>query len=63
MNTEKLLSVSVVSKRLSCSVSSVYRLIDYYDLQAVKVGPKKGLRVSEKELQKYIESRKTDSIM
>jgi len=59
MKKGKLLTVGIVSKRLSCSISSVYRLIEYGDLSAVRTGPKKGLRVPEKKLDDYLTRNRT----
>lgn len=57
----KMLRVSGVSKRLNCSISYVYRLIEVGELKAVKIGVKKGIRVFESELDRFVQ--KNDVLM
>ena len=54
IEADKLLRVSSVSKRFDCSISYVYRLIDLGELKAVKIGVKKGLRVFESEVSRFL---------
>jgi len=56
----KLLPVHVVSDRLSLSKKTVYRLIDQGDLEAVRTTRKKGLRVFEAELSRYVTKKSTN---
>lgn len=58
MSSERLLPVSVVSKRLGNHISTVYRLIESGDLPAVRTGTKKGYRVKSGDLDQYINEKK-----
>lgn len=49
----RLLTVSQVADRLSCSRSWVYRLIDEGRLKAIRIGSRKGLRATEKSVADY----------
>lgn len=44
----KMLTVRMVSERLSMSISGVYKLINYGELRAIKTGKVKGNRVRGK---------------
>lgn len=55
--TDKLLPVSVVAKRLGCSVANVYRLIASGELVCVRTGVSKGYRVVAAELERFRERR------
>ena len=54
---DRCLRVSIVKDRLGCSTSNVYKLIEAGQLQAVSVGAKKGLRVRESELARFLKVR------
>lgn len=57
---EPLLTVPEVAERLNCGLSTAYRLIERRILPSVRVGAKKGgVRVTEEDLQRFIESRRT----
>ena len=43
----RLLDVQMVASRLSVGVSTVYRLIKTGQLEHLKIGPKKGIRIPE----------------
>ena len=53
--SEKLLPVSVVARRLGCSVSNVYNLIAAGEMTCVRVGASKGYKVPERELARFME--------
>ncbi len=53
-NKVKLLMASQVANRLTCSKRYVYKLIESERLRAVKIGIKKGYRISEDELERFI---------
>lgn len=57
MSEEKLLPVSVVARRLGCSVSNVYNLIAAGRLVAMRRGVKKGYAVRERELARFVQSQ------
>lgn len=50
----KLLRIDIVAKRLDCSKRQAYRLVSEGELEALKIGQTKGLRVSEDSLNNYI---------
>lgn len=55
-----MLTVSEVAERLKLSLSAIYELIADGQLPSVRLGPKKGaVRVTEEDLQAFIESRRT----
>lgn len=49
----RLFNVSQVKEELSCSRSWVYALIERGELRAVRLGTVKGLKVTQKSLDKY----------
>src|SRR6185437_1332329 len=53
-----MLKMKEVAERLNCSVQEVYVLKDAGLLTVVRTGIRKGYRVEEQELQRYIESRR-----
>ena len=59
---EKLLRVSQVSEKLSCHASHVYALIGAGKLPATRTGEKKGIRVSEEDLNKFIKMRRIKQV-
>jgi excisionase family DNA binding protein len=57
-----LLKVPEVAKRLNVGVSTVYALIAQGKLAAYQVGPRNGgLRISEDDLQRYLQSCKLET--
>ena len=55
-----LLKVPQVAESLSCSIATVYQLIDSGQLVAVKIGANGGgVRVSDEDLQSFIDPRRT----
>ena len=58
MSEEKLLPVSVVARRLGCSIDNVYRLIAAGELVCIRTGLKKGYMVEEDELACFKERRR-----
>jgi excisionase family DNA binding protein len=58
-STDRLLNIDQVRRRLNCSKSHVYNLIQAGDLPAVTLGASKGKRVYESEVDEYI-SKKTN---
>ncbi len=54
----KLLTVRTVSERLAMSISGVYQLISYGELKAIRTGRKKGLRITENDLNSFVDQRK-----
>lgn len=50
---ERLLDVQQVCRRLNCSKSHVYSLINAGELLCVKIGRVKGFRVPENSLETY----------
>lgn len=53
---EKMLPVSVVARRLGCSVSNVYNLIAAGRLVALRRGVKKGYAVRERDVEVFLRS-------
>ena len=51
-------TVEEVAVKLRCSASNVYSLIERGDLTYVSVGTSRGYRITEDDLQAFIESRK-----
>jgi excisionase family DNA binding protein len=49
-----LLKLKVVAERMDCSLSNVYNLVASGELPVHRVGLKKGLRVSENDLEAYL---------
>lgn len=54
-------NVAVAATLLGCSTSYVYKLVARGDLDAIRIGTRKGLQVTEASIEKYIkEHRGTD---
>jgi len=51
---EKLVAVHAVSKRLECSLSTVYRLIDKGKLRATVRGVERGYMVYESSIDEHL---------
>jgi excisionase family DNA binding protein len=51
----KLLRVTIAAKRLGLSQKSIYRLVKAKKIKMVKVGPKKGYRIVESSLIKFLD--------
>lgn len=49
----RLLNVAQVKEQLNCSRSWVYKLLEQGELKGVRLGTKKGLKVTEKSLERY----------
>jgi excisionase family DNA binding protein len=54
---DRLLPVSIVSRRLCVGTSTVYRLFEGGELPCVRVGAKKGYRVRESDLVAFLVRR------
>lgn len=54
----RLLNVVQVMERLNCSRSFVYKLVGAGQLKALRIGEVKGLRVTEKSLERFKKRRK-----
>lgn len=54
-----LLTLRDVAKRLRCSLSNAYGLVERGELRAYRVGAKKGYRVSEEQLQAFLAAAET----
>ncbi len=57
----RLLNVAQVMERLNCSRSFVYKLVGAGKLKALRIGAVKGLRVTEKSLDRFKLRRKLAS--
>lgn len=55
--TDRLLNIDQVRRRLNCSKSHVYNLIQAGGLPAVTLGDSKGKRVYESEVDLYLERK------
>lgn len=57
MSTElpKIFTVAEAAEYLRCDNSSVYRMINGGRLRSIRVGRKKGLRITEDALRAYLE--------
>jgi excisionase family DNA binding protein len=60
----RLLPVSVVMRRLTkhgypASKSYIYKLIDMGEIQSIRVGSRKGIRIREDWLDQYIKEKET----
>ena len=53
-----LLTVQKLMVRLDCSKSFAYKLIARGEFKVVRLGDVKGIRVTEKSLEKYIQRRR-----
>ena len=58
--TDRYLPVHHVMKILSCSKGHVSWLISNKHLQSIRIGDRCGVRISEKSLQAFIDSRQID---
>jgi excisionase family DNA binding protein len=56
---DRLLLVSEIAERLRCSESTVYNHIAQSRLEAYCVGKSKGYRVSEDQLQRFLDRMQT----
>ena len=59
---DRLLPVSVVMRRLTkhgypASKSYIYKLIDMGEIQSIRIGFRKGIRIREDWLDRYIEGK------
>lgn len=54
-----MLRVRDVAQRLGLSLSSAYQLIQSGDLASYSVGRRKAIRVSDDDLQRYLDSRRS----
>jgi excisionase family DNA binding protein len=57
--TLRLLSVAETANVLGCSIANVYSLLEAGDLPFVSIGVHKGYRIDLRDLESFIESRKT----
>lgn len=57
---ERLLDISTAAKRLNCCNANVYNLIRIGRIDAVRVGPRAGLRVTESSLVRFIDEGRVD---
>lgn len=58
--TDSLLKITEVAKRLNCSLSNAYALVAAGELEAYRVGKGKGgLRFDERQIQAFLEKRRT----
>ncbi|GFK95460.1 hypothetical protein NNJEOMEG_03323 [Fundidesulfovibrio magnetotacticus] len=53
----KPLTVPEVKERLNCSRSFVYKLINRRELKVIRLGDKKGIRVPERSVNRYLKRR------
>jgi len=58
---ERLLTPLEVSKLLGLNVMTIYRLVRFSELAAVKLG-RRTLRISEGEVMRWLESKKVSSL-
>lgn len=54
----RLLTVRQAAERLACSPANVYALIEAGDLPVVPVGKRKGYRLDERDLVRFVQGRK-----
>ena len=54
---EKLLRVSTAAALLACSRNHVYELLKQEQLELVKIGEKKGFRITLSSLERFVASR------
>ena len=57
--SRRLMTISQTAEHLNCSEATVYTLIKKGALMAVSVGTAKGYRIDPRDLEQFIESRKT----
>jgi excisionase family DNA binding protein len=57
MTQTKVLKPREVAARLSCSVGQVYQLIKSRQIGHITVGVKKGFRITEAELERWLKER------
>ena len=53
----KLLPISIVANRLGVSTETIYRMGRDKKIKIIKVGAKKGYRITESEFLKYIDGQ------
>ncbi len=58
----KLLRAAKVAKMLDCHVSHIYALVSGGELPAMQTGRKKGIRISEQDLTKFVNDRRINQI-
>lgn len=59
---QKLLRVDQVAKRLNCHIKTVYDMIHAGRINSVRIGVKKGYRISEIELEKFVVDSEFDPL-
>jgi excisionase family DNA binding protein len=59
---DRLLNIDQVRRRLNCSKSHVYNLIQMGELSAITIGATKGKRVYESEVMNYLAERQGKEI-
>jgi len=57
MKKDKLLRVSTVAQRIGVCRQSVYNLIVSESLQAIRIGPRAGIRIYESEIERFLKVR------
>lgn len=57
---KKLLTVKDIAAQLNISVSSVYHIIQYKEINFYKIG--NGLRIREEDFEKYLEENRIQSM-
>ena len=55
---EPRINVTTAAERLECSVSWVYKLVASGELQAYRIGSRKGVQITVRSLNDYLASRK-----
>lgn len=55
---EPRINVTAAAERLECSVSWVYKLVAAGELQAYRIGSRKGVQITVRSVNDYLASRK-----
>lgn len=59
-HTNTMMTIREISKRLRCSLSTVYELVDAGTLESFRIGPNRGtIRVSEEQLKTYLNANRS----
>lgn len=60
VNPSRYYPVNVVARKLACSCDAVYDLLARGRLRGIKIGARKGIRVSGESLQSFIRQAERD---
>jgi excisionase family DNA binding protein len=59
---DRVLNVEQVRKKLGCCRSHVYNLISMGEIQAFRIGNRKGIRVKSSSVEAFLETREKSEV-